>query len=356
MKRQVFPIYIVLVAFGLMSAWGCAPKQVNCRCYCETSANSVSHEAAPSPGLDRKRPEKLKIPATFMSREVSPPSENEENPSELEHTPAPLNSSSQPQGACSGEIKFKDREMELAVRMLLKKPEGPVSASEVLKIEYFTNEAGGGKRIPIADLTGIECFSNLTVIQIWSSKIVDLSPIRGLQKLTHIEINDSLVTNIQPVASLPNLEELHLNKNKIKDISPLSSLTKLTLLGLDSNNIADASPLRKVTSLKQLSLGNNQIRNIKFVEKSTALEMLNIGGNKISDISPLSGALPQLRYLNITKNPINDLTPLVKTLGGGIIYLEGLGIDCVKQKKLLESLSIKWHEMYIECPEFWSGV
>lgn len=111
--------------------------------------------------------------------------------------------------------------------------------------------------IPMYDLTPLEDFVNLEVLQCQGCQLesldgieklknlknftadqgnffIDLKPLQGLG-LLHLDINFSHVTDISPLIEIPTLEELDLSFTEVTDLTPLSRLPNLKYLKLPSN-------------------------------------------------------------------------------------------------------------------------
>ena len=150
-------------------------------------------------------------------------------------------------------VSFADPNLEAAIRGAIAISDGPIYPSD---LEWLTDLNASGKNI--ADLTGLECCTNLT--------------------------------------------ELHIDFNQISDISPLANLASLTELSLWDNQISDISPLTNLTSLMFLSLGGNQISNISPLVDNEGLsegDEINLTGNPLNSDS-INIYIPQLAARGVT--------------------------------------------------------
>ena len=127
----------------------------------------------------------------------------------------------------------------------------------------------------LRDLTGFEFATNLTVLNLGSSKIGNSWQ------------NSNSFTDLTPLVGLTNLKELNLNRASITDLSGLEGLTSLTWLDLTLTNITDISALAGLTNLTELYLGGNAITDVSPLSDLTNLTTLYLWNNPVEDTSPL---------------------------------------------------------------------
>lgn len=123
----------------------------------------------------------------------------------------------------------------------------------------------------LRDLTGLEFATNLTVLDLGTSKIgnnwynsnafTNLTPLARLTNLEELDLNRASITTLSGLEGLINLIELDLTRASLTDISALAGLTNLTELYLGGNTIIDVSPLSNLTNLKTLYLWDNPIED-----------------------------------------------------------------------------------------------
>ena len=127
----------------------------------------------------------------------------------------------------------------------------------------------------LRNLTGFEYATNLTVLNLGSSKIGNSWR------------NSNSFTDLTPLVGLTNLKELNLNRASITDLSGLEGLTSLTWLDLTLTNITDISALAGLTNLTELYLGGNAITDVSPLSDLTNLTTLYLWDNPVEDTSPL---------------------------------------------------------------------
>ncbi|GEM_PF-6596653 len=233
--------------------------------------------------------------------------------------------------------KFKDEKFLNALREVLGKgPTEDITVEDAnnttdLGFHYdglFNNLGGNG----ISDISGIECFVNLTDLYLYLNNIVDIAPLKYLTNLTDLDLSHNPVSDITPLAGLTNLTRLQLSATKvsnnlaplkdlinlehidiwfngISDITPFAGLTNLEDLGIGENNISDLTPLAGLTNLTRIDIRWNEISDITPLAGLTNLTELTLQNNKISELAPLENLI-NLKWLILDKNQISDVTPL----------------------------------------------
>lgn len=203
-------------------------------------------------------------------------------------------------------INFLDKNLEQAVREILKKYSGDIYGRDVRSIEKLELNNSS-----IASLNGLEYFSSL--------KYLDLS-------------NNNII-NLKPITLLTNLETLILHNNNIASISDnnsLSNLTNLTNLNLSNNSIKNISSLSTLLSLKKLDLSNNIVERINELSTLTNLEYLSLYNNRVGYNEVVAGqALPNadlsyLRYMFNLKELFLSENTLVTDYSYIVPYYEKL--------------------------------
>ena len=125
------------------------------------------------------------------------------------------------------------------------------------------------------------------------------SDLDGLTLLVALGRN---IINVTGLECCTNLTHLNLTNNDITDISPLTDLTGLTILYLGSNQISDISPLVNITSLTILSLNDNQVTDISPLVDNKGLsegDVVNLASNPLSSDS-INIYIPELQSRGIT--------------------------------------------------------
>jgi len=254
-------------------------------------------------------------------------------------------------------VHFPDENLEMEIRTLLNNYSKPIYQSQLLS---FIELDLSGKRI--TNISGLEHFRHLEVLNLANNFISDLSPLKSMnnlralnvsnngitdleeanfEKLTHIRLvylnlsssellssygRKNRLSNIELLSNFIELEILVLSGNLIQDLSPLSNLTKLRELNLRENFIQVLSPLHSLKSLQSLDISRNKVVDISVLNNLNNLIRLNLRGNKIEDISPLI-ALDQLEYLNLHSNAkLNSIQPIGRLAQLSELIIENISV------------------------------
>src|SRR5262249_45126566 len=106
---------------------------------------------------------------------------------------------------------------------------------------------GGSIQAPIADLTGLEYFTNLTTLNVPAyskgpNTYASLAPIAGMSKLTSLTLSSA---------------------GGLSDLSPLSGVTSLTSISVEGSQVTDFSPLAgSAPTLTSLSFRNGKLPDL----------------------------------------------------------------------------------------------
>ena len=137
-------------------------------------------------------------------------------------------------------VPFADPNLEVAVRVALSMPPGPVAVSNLWALTALT---ACGQHI--TNLSGLEYATNLMCLYLPRNGVRDLAPLQCLNRLVQVG----------------------LYQNRIIDLSPLTTLTTLTDVDLGDNLIAEGRPLANLTGLRRLWLHGNTVSNLMFLTR-----------------------------------------------------------------------------------------
>lgn len=200
------------------------------------------------------------------------------------------------------EILFREPLIEEAVRAVLDKPKGILTASDL--------EAVTGLYIQAQQV-----YTNIDDFYIKSGAWYD-----GDQRIR------GDISDLTDLKNMPNLRTLCIGGNHIRDLSPLGNLKCLYTLELRDNDIQDLMPLADRKTIESMGLLGNPLTGIEAVGAWPMLRTLDLGGTGSYDASPI-GALKSMDYLDIS----ND-SDAWKYLDG--LYVEELRIKALGQTDL----------------------
>ena len=195
-----------------------------------------------------------------------------------------------------------DAALRAAVRETLELPTAiPLTKEHMLQFDHL--QAG---RKGISDIKGLECATNIKVLNLSDNLITDLRPIANLTTLQVLHLRnispDTLTLDIGSLTNLINLEALTLQKNNISDISPLTNLKKLSILHLSNNNISDVSPLTGLTELQELLIKGNLVTDF------SPLDALNLTELR-SDVDVNDDGVVNIQDLVLVANALGKAEP-----------------------------------------------
>ncbi len=131
---------------------------------------------------------------------------------------------------CVGTVTLTDPNLAAAVRETL----GIEQAADITCEQAQDLEELTATSRQIADLSGLEFFTNLRTIDLFNNSISDITPLAGLTQLTFLSLSSNSISDITPVSGLTLLTTLILLSNSISDITPL-----VANAGLDEGDLID---------------------------------------------------------------------------------------------------------------------
>jgi Leucine-rich repeat (LRR) protein len=183
----------------------------------------------------------------------------------------------------------------------------------------------------IADLTGIEYFTNIYRLECNSNQLTSLPDLSAITTLLRLYCHDNQLTSLpdfslnaslldiycenNQMASLPDLSDntalLHLicNNNLLTELPDLSANIDLLYLHVDNNQLTSLPDLSNNTELCELSCNNNQLKCLPDLAANTNLYDLACNGNSLPLLPDLS-ANTALKYIYCHSNSLKSLPDL----------------------------------------------
>lgn len=161
------------------------------------------------------------------------------------------------------------------------------------------------------DLSGIQCFQNLTDISLTGQSFRDLSPISALYNIQSIELLGTSVVSIDSFKNLSKIKSLVISDTyTLQSVDGVEEMTKLTFLDLSNNGIVNIEGLNNLTNLTRLYLNNNKIIEFPSINQLDKLVTLDISENDISILGEDLSGLIELKNLYAQNNEICDISSL----------------------------------------------
>lgn len=118
-------------------------------------------------------------------------------------------------------IVFKDKNLEQAIRMNIRKKTGDILQKD---LDNIIDLSACNKNI--SDICGIENCRNLELLALSENNISDIKPLESMTKLIDLHLESNNIVNIEPLRNLTHLLGLSLKSNPIKDYSPIKAYYK----------------------------------------------------------------------------------------------------------------------------------
>ncbi len=246
------------------------------------------------------------------------------------------------------EIPFREPLIEEAVRAVLDKPEGIITASDLESVTeiYIQGEQvyttmdifyaegqkwyhNGSIHGSITELSDLENMPNLRTVCIGGNHIRDISPLKNLEHLQCLELRDNDIQDISPLAGKKTLGSVGLLGNALMGIEAVRTWPMLRELDLGDTGSYDASPIGDLKSLRRLDISNYSeayqylaglyvdellinafgqtdlecLRDVPYIER------LYLRNAQVEDFSALKGR-EDIVYLNLEQCVTGDLSPL----------------------------------------------
>ncbi|KFZ27676.1 MAG: Internalin-A precursor [Candidatus Izimaplasma bacterium HR2] len=161
------------------------------------------------------------------------------------------------------------------------------------------------------DLSGIQCFQNLTSLTLIGQSFKDISPISALKNIQEITLLNTSVVSIDSFKNLSKIKELNITGTKtLQSVDGVEEMTKLTSLELIDNGIVNIDGLNNLVNLTTLNLSYNEISEFPNINQLTQLTELYVNYNNIHVLGDDLSGLSSLITLEMRDNNICDLSSL----------------------------------------------
>ncbi|MBQ9489008.1 MAG: hypothetical protein IJU80_03650 [Lachnospiraceae bacterium] len=179
------------------------------------------------------------------------------------------------------------------------------------------------------DLTDIEKFQNLYVLEVYSIGVDNADGIGQITGLTDFTMDTTTKpSDFSFLCSLVNMEYLEIETRHLTDVSFLEYMPNLFHLSISGAiDLTDISAIRSCQSMTELSLKTvTSLQDFSPIGALGNLDTLNIDDCGLKDISFMS-SLKNLIYVSLTYNEITDLSPLEALPLLSDVYVYGNSIE-----------------------------
>ncbi len=179
------------------------------------------------------------------------------------------------------------------------------------------------------DLSGIQCFQNLTHLTLIGQSFKDLSPISALHNIQSIELRETSVVSIDSFKNLSKIKSLVISDTlTLQSVEGVEEMTKLTNLDLSNNGIVNIEGLNNLINLTNLYLNDNKIVEFPSINQLDQLEVLDISDNNINVLGEDLSGLRNLEILHAENNEICDLSTLDDLISLEELWLSNNDLGC----------------------------
>lgn len=159
---------------------------------------------------------------------------------------------------------------------------------------------------------------------------VSIDDVASMTELNLQGVNDSKIADLTGLENFTNLTNLNLSGNAVTNATSISELTKIQTLNIADNPINESilGTLEGLTTLKELNMSNTQLSGdqLNYLKNLTNLKTLILAKNNISTVESISG-LTGITKLDISVNKsFTDFTQLTSFVNLTELNVSGTGI------------------------------
>lgn len=199
------------------------------------------------------------------------------------------------------EIRWQDKGMEILVRAVIDKPDGPVMSSDLDRIERFALIGWLG------DFYRVRTNDRSMEIPRDDISILSIADIREFKNLRSLDIELMDLEDVTPIASMTDLETLSLIVSpELKDLEflrPLVNLKNLMMWGGDYPNVTDTSVFEGLTQLEQVMIILPNVKDLTVFAELPNLKQLWINCHQDADVAAVVQA-EQIQELMVNAETI----------------------------------------------------
>ena len=179
-----------------------------------------------------------------------------------------------------------------------------VIASKAALITGCMDASGYG----VSNLEGIQCFSNLTKLDVHNNKLSTLPSLNTLTALQSLNVAQNNLMQLPSLDKLSNLTELIAYGNQLQSLPNLSNNVLLDQLIVNNNQLSQL-PALNAPLLKDLVVDNNLLSQLPDLSNCKLLVKLSCAGNVLSQ-APSLDSLKALQILDLSYNKLGQIPNL----------------------------------------------
>mgnify|MGYP004617546483 FL=1 len=163
-----------------------------------------------------------------------------------------------------------------------------VSEDDVLKITELNLQ--GVIDAKISNLSGLESFTNLKILNLSGNAITNANAISELKNINDLNFSDNPINDsvLETIAKLTSLEKLNISNTQLNgdQLENLKTLSNLKELKIAKNNISTVESISTLTGITSLDISvNKSFTDFKQLTVFTNLIVLNVSGTGITTFS-----------------------------------------------------------------------
>lgn len=182
--------------------------------------------------------------------------------------------------------------------------------------------------------------------------VSDLTGLEEFERLELINLSRNNISSLEAISNLENIKELSLSDNELTSLSNISKLTKLTSLSISNNQLTSIEGMPSANGITHLDIHNNQITSLTGLPSAPSMTFLDISDNLVTDLNGIE-SFSQLNTLYIHGNPLSDISSIPSAENVRALQLSWQNkdtgkydmplknIDALKSLTGLESLIVK---------------
>ncbi len=158
------------------------------------------------------------------------------------------------------------------------------------------------------------CYTELTTLDLRSTRITHINPLSSLKKLKILGISATKITSIEPLKYCQKLTRLYCLSTEIPNIEALAFCPELDILNFSGTPITDITPLQNCKKLRILECVTNTLESLEPLRHNYALNYINLNFCNIQDIEPLTDCA-NLEKISLENTTLPTLEPLLRMHG-----------------------------------------
>ncbi len=186
---------------------------------------------------------------------------------------------------------------------------GYIDAAEAAAVTEIETPGTYAARGQIRDLTGIEKFTNLLLLDCGDEQLSWLPDLDALTSLGTLYADYNYLVTLPPLDAQTNLNLLNINVNSISQLPSLSALASLRYFYTSDNNLNEFPDVSGLIDLRNFDVSYNHLTSIPGINTLTTLQHITLSGNMFSELPDLSGSTGLLS-LYVTDNELTTLPDL----------------------------------------------